>query len=421
MGAGGSEKRVNEVAEMKKHGLLIVLLILALHATGCQTMPSIKETVHGENTNPQENTKPQENAAIGTSDWIRGESPVPNRRIGLDRNSPVNIANGENGVYIMKNDYVYYLDDGMDILIPLCGRPDCTHQSSDCNAYVRDGGFITFYDGYLYAFSGDFSEDSCKIVRMDPDGSNHVSVIDLLEFAHGLGGYYIQCWFMTEGYCFFGVVEMVEIDDGDGSDITQHLQGENIGNFYYKIDGSAGEPKKKTVQKELPRGQIYSCGNTILAFSNVPQNGGEYGSYWEWHPETDTYTYLMDMPPSSGYFDDTAGYYHKDGAICRYTYSTGKEEIMTQTGLSGKYHLRAFPDSIVLFTSSEEDFTLYFYNWEYELVEAVSVDGYGKHMEAILIGETADRFLLSGKGGYHYITKSELGLGTAKIHPIEQW
>ena len=115
---------------MKKHGLWIVLLVLVLLATGCQTTPSIKETVHGENT------KPQENAAIGTSDWIRGESPVPNRRIGLDRNSPVNIANGENGVYIMKNDYVYYLDDGMDVLIPLCGRPDCTHQSSDCNAYV---------------------------------------------------------------------------------------------------------------------------------------------------------------------------------------------------------------------------------------------------------------------------------------------
>lgn len=406
---------------MKVRNLFMICLVGCLLFTGCQTMPSFKETVPAENTKPQENTNHQGNVYIGTSDWVRGESPVPNRRMGLDRNSPVNIANGENGVYIMKNEYVYYLDDGMDILIPLCGRPDCSHNSSDCNAYVRDGGFITFYDGYLYAFSGSFSEESCEIIRIDPDGSNHVSLIDLLEFAHGIGGDYARCWFMTEGYCFFGVVEMVEVDDGDGSDVTQHLQGENIGNFYYKIDGSAGEPKRKTVQEELPLGQIYSCGNTILAFSNVPQNGGEYGSYWEWHPETDTYTYLMDMPPSSGYFDDTAGYYHKDGAICRYTYATGKEEIMAQTGLSGKYHLRAFPDSIVLFTSSEEDFTLYFYNWEYELVEAVSVDGYGQYVESILIGETADRYLLSGKGGYHYISKSELGLGNTEIHPIERW
>ena len=110
-------------------------------------------------------------------------------------------------------------------------------------------------------------------MRMDPDGSNHVSVIDLLEFAHGLGGDYIQCWFMTEGYCFFGVVEMVEIDDGDGSDITQHLQGENIGNFYYKIDGSAGEPKKRQFRRnflaarsivaEIPYWRFQMCPKTV--------------------------------------------------------------------------------------------------------------------------------------------------------------
>lgn len=408
---------------MKIWNLVMIFLVVSLMLTGCQSeVPFVEPTSsESENVGSQENTSHPMNVSIGTSDWIRGSSPVPNRRMGLDRNSPANIANGENGVYISQSDYVYYLEDGINILLPLCGRPDCTHTTDDCNAYVKDCGQITFYDGYLYVYAGEQSTYKCEIVRLDPDGSNHVTVIDLLDFAKPHGGTYTQSWFMSEGYCFFGLCTMDEIDDGDGDDVTQSFMGKNIGNFYYKLDGSEGEPQKRNVQEDLPIGQIYSCGNTILAFSNVPQNGGEYGSYWEWHSETDTFTYLMDMPSSAGYFDDTAGYYHNDGAIWRYTYATGKAEIMVQTGLDGKYQLMAYPDSIVLFASSGEDYTLYIYNWEYELVEAVSVEGYGNYVSSILIGETAERFLLSGKGGYHFISKSELGFGTAEIHPIEQW
>ena len=75
----------------------------------------------------------------------------------------------------------------------------------------------------------------------------------------------------------------------------------------------------------------------------------------------------------------------------------------------------------MLFTSSKEDYTLYVYNWAYELVEAVDVGVCkGKHMPSVLIGETADRFILSDmEFNYYYISKSELGNGTAEVYPIE--
>ena len=44
----------------------------------------------------------------------------------------------------------------------------------------------------------------------------------------------------------------------------------------------------------------------------------------------------------------------------------------------------------------------------------------GKHMPSVLIGETADRFILSDmEFNYYYISKSELGNGTAEVYPIE--
>ena len=365
-----------------------------------------------------EPVKPQATEPVGDSSWIKGESPVPNRRMGLDRNFPEHTANGENGIYILDRSFIYYLENGTDVLIPLCGRPDCTHNSADCNAYI-DGSEITYYDGYLYVFC---AGSDGKIVRMDPDGSNHVTVLDLMESVNKIGGERVSSGLVTEGYCFFSVSKMVEIDDGDGSDISQSFESRWIGAFYCKIDGSDEEPKEASAGHEnLSISPLYSCGNIILAFANEPQNGGEYASYWQWHPETDTYTYLMDTPRYSGYYDDTAGYYHMDGAIRRYTIATGKEEVMVQTGLTGAYHVRAFPDCLVLFTSSEEDYTLYVYNWEYELVEAVDVSVCkGKHMPSVLIGETADRFILSdAELNYYYINKSELGKGTAEVHPIE--
>lgn len=387
---------------MKCRLLFAICLVGCLLLSGCAPAP----------------VKPQATEPVGDSSWVKGESPVPNRRMGLDRNFAGHTANGENGIYLLDRSFVYYLENGTDVLIPLCGRPDCTHSTADCNAYIK-GSEITYYDGFLYVFCGGAD---AKIVRMDPDGSNHVTVIDLMESANKIGGERVSSGFVTEGYCYFGVSKKVEIDDGDGSDITQHFEGRWIGSFYCKIDGSDGEPKRSSAKHgDISVRPLYSCGNIILAFANEPQNGGQYASYWQWHPETDTYTYLLDTPRYSGYYDENAGYYHMDGAIRRYTIATGKEEVMVQTGLPGAYHVRAFPDCLVLFTSSEEDYTLYVYNWAYELVEAVDVSiCEGQFMPSLLIGETADRFILSDEElNYYYISKSELGSGNTEVHPIE--
>ena len=83
-------------------------------------------------------------------DWMAGESPVPNRRVGLNRGwfmgDTVQTVSDRGIYFIYRPDWqldvtppspwILYMDHGSDTVIKLCGRPDCTHDTTDCNAYT---------------------------------------------------------------------------------------------------------------------------------------------------------------------------------------------------------------------------------------------------------------------------------------------
>ena len=47
--------------------------------------------------------------------------------------------------------YLFYSDHDSNQMIKLCGRPDCEHNTTDCNAALLHGlNGICYYDGYLY-------------------------------------------------------------------------------------------------------------------------------------------------------------------------------------------------------------------------------------------------------------------------------
>ena len=75
--------------------------------------------------------------------------------------------------------FLYYTDKDKIRWVKLCSRPDCGHNSEDCNAYVGFSGNIGFYDNHIYytcmALGGnkELQED---IWRMDLDGGNHEKV-----------------------------------------------------------------------------------------------------------------------------------------------------------------------------------------------------------------------------------------------------
>ena len=399
--------------------MIALLLMAVLLLTGCK--------VGGEQPGSNDaTTAPTE--AQPLYDWMAAESPIPVRRSGLLRaglNSvPFDVTN-EGFYYIANpvgsdtNSYILYGDNNSDTVIKLCGRADCTHDTKDCNAYAGSCCHaITCWNGYLYAVieeSGNLGEDSLKLYRMNLDGSDRVVVLDLEQFASDNDLNFAHYNLMTEGYLLFSIGHYEKQPDGS-------LQPESDEYYYFALDGSMAEPK--ILESEV--GSLYSCGDVILSLGDA-QNGGTHGGYYDWHPETDTATFLCDHPGQPGWFGETEAYYFKNGGVYRLTYATGMEEKLFDTGLTGKYYATILPDCIIIASKdfgNPSDKNLYFYNWNYELVDTVGITYpfMGYMVTDAIAAETAERIILTnstlGRPMY-YIEKSELGTGNVKIHSFK--
>ena len=399
---------------MKK--LIALVLVASLLMAGCQNSGGQAAAVDA--------TKP---AAV--YDWMAGESPIPVRRSGLLRAGlntvPFDVTN-EGFYYIANpvgsdtNSYILYGDNNSDTVIKLCGRADCTHDTTDCNAYVGSTCFaISYWNGYLYAVYEEYVESignhNLILCRMNLDGSNRVVVRDLHQFALDNDLEYAHYSLMTDGYLKFSIAHYEKQPDGS-------LQPESDEYYYFALDGSMAEPK--ILESEV--GSLYSCGDVILSLGDA-QNGGTHGGYYDWHPETDTATFLCDHPGQPGWFGETEAYYFKNGGVYRLTYATGMEEKLFDTGLTGKYYATILPDCIIVASKdfdNPSDKNLYFYNWNYELVDTVGITYpfMGYMVTDAIAAETAERIILTnstlGRPMY-YIEKSELGTGNVKIHSFK--
>lgn len=396
---------------MKLRRWLGLSLILCFVLSGCQSTLGPAES------------RPLDTEPVATYPWMKGESPVPTLRIGIERNysgSSALEAVSPSGIYFMEDDYIQYMDNGADIKVPLCGRPDCNHDTTDCNAYIPEGNKLSYYKGYLYALSGkNVSRERGELIRMEPDGSNHVVVYDFLDFAKAHEGDGVSCSFISEGYIVFMVMKWTQYDPE-----SEAIKPMFHALYYYTLDGTMEEPKECSA-----KGLLYNCGDTMLCTSAQSQNGGEFGGLWEWDPKTNTRTYLYDDPGYPGYFDSEAGYYFKDGSVCRLTYKTGVEDILFETELQGRYSVSLYPDCLVIAsneTGELADNHLYIYNWAFELVDIVQITY--PYMDVspkrLIIAETAERFYLTAHENnwnvQYYINKLELGSGNAKIYAIRE-
>lgn len=408
---------------MGKWMRMVLVLALVAGLFGCQQEKA------------EEKIFVKEIEAEATYDWMAGESPVPNKRMGVTRAglNHSQFAVSPNGAYfIYRHSYILdqtppspwilYVDNGSDMVIKLCGRPDCSHETTDCNAYVEAAWMITYHQGYLYIVCdstepvGEEFEQRTKLVRMDPDGSNRGEVMDFLAFAKEHDGVRAEVVGIVDGYCLFSTYGWKESEGGE-------RQEDYLETYMYKLDGSM-EPKVAD-----PQGMVlYDCGDVILTYDPQAQNGGTMGSYWDWDPETDSRTYLADHPGEPGWFGETEAYYFKDGAVMRLEYETGKEEVVIDTGLEGDYYALCLPDCLIVVEKefgAISDRNLYFYNWAFELVDTVQIEypENGFMTSDAIIAETVDRIILSDSyknaRPAYYIEKSELGTGNAVLHPYD--
>lgn len=49
------------------------------------------------------------------------------------------------------NPFLHYYDKESGISGVLCGKPECNHSDTSCNAYLAGGSSLMYYDGYIYS------------------------------------------------------------------------------------------------------------------------------------------------------------------------------------------------------------------------------------------------------------------------------
>jgi hypothetical protein len=76
---------------------------------------------------------------------------------------------------------LYYWDLEQNLVVPLCGKADCSHDNESCNAYFeRPNGFsINYYQDHIYIFMQGESTSGSQLVRIDKDGSNREVVCQI--------------------------------------------------------------------------------------------------------------------------------------------------------------------------------------------------------------------------------------------------
>lgn len=398
---------------MSKRVLCCFICVLMLFSVGCNNTPSVLN----------------EPEATAVYDWMAGDSPVPQQRMGVVRQG-VNLGDyavGPKGIYFIPDlfidngdnrqlsddTFVLYADNGSGELQKLCGRNDCTHDSSDCNAYLYKGSDLSYYRGRLYAVIGEgaFTEE-CKLVRMKPDGSGHEEVLDILSFGKEHGAAFVLCSIITDGYCVFDLYDWEDHADGSYNDIW-------IGAYKFKLDGSMKEPE---LMEEAPE-VLYQCGDIIVTRDYEIVDGIEQKISCDLNFETEEQTRLVEHPGVPAWYGEKAAYYFKDGTIRQMIYETKEEAVLADTGLNGKYYCFVFPDCLMLASQDDEegcDRNLYFFNWNFELVDTVQLDyPMTSRTQFAVLAETADRVILTDKfqgDPLYYIEKSELGTGSVSLY-----
>lgn len=313
----------------------------------------------------------------------------------------------------------FYLDHGSDTVIKLCGRPDCTHQTDQCNSYTESNLGITYYDGYLYFAVLNFSTTNyASLYRMDPDGSNRVKILDTGALNQGQYSGFLEPRFIN-GVFMLGMSYM-----NPDTEIPEH-------EFYYcKLDENKPELKKAI------GGYCWTDGEALLRGSFLNDENGDPVEWYlmQWDPDTNTEKVLNTISNVENveglvfntYWGETCGLRHENGKVYKINYPNSEMEILFETGIPGK-SADFYPDCIAVWEAGDyqngKDGVLHFYDYDGNKLGQVAMDVVVNSDSNPLLGESRDRIYIRNNECFvlptYYIDKSEFGTGEIILHPLE--
>lgn len=246
----------------------------------------------------------------------------------------------ESGYYFEYDCKAYYLDKTTAATTILCAKPECTHSTNECNAFV-DSPFLAYYNGKLYSSRNDYVEEEGGVTNKGErlhsrglDGGNH-DVIQNLDFTPGGDtNNYITAPMIHRGVIYFAY-------SGKLYAVTLGDKIENAVSIY-------GEEQFSDGSNIINPNELYYelwADDDIVYFmaKNVRQSDGTYkDTLFSYDPKNKNTSKLWKVPGKSevGTWDTTgvsvSRWYVNDGYI--YFYLSGNDIWKTElaTGKTSK-------------------------------------------------------------------------------------
>ena len=316
------------------------------------------------------------------------------------------LTTGHNKALCQTNDTVYacigglangglimYMDKATGISAPLCGKPECLHSNSSCNAYVSWSAHgLRVYAGKLY-----WIDNRSSIMRMNLDGTDRETVVSTAGvydhisndptvvihrgyvYAAGsqhavvvdgkrMGSVTINAHPLNSGEGFTILDKLVE---GYGAECLIKPVGNDLYIMLYTFDYENGE----NLEEKFETVEFYrwdSRTRQVEFISSLQTSSdGLHLEKWSFHPVPGDGIYL------EGYYlvETEDGSYQKD-CVCKYSFETGiLEEIMCLDDDGDQWFFwpvytkdYIFADSNFAKSNSDFELMIYVYDYNYELV-----------------------------------------------------
>ena len=95
----------------------------------------------------------------------------------VSKSKRYNVCGTDEVVYTCADEMIIFFDKASGLSMPLCGKPECSHDDATCNAYAgRKCNALSVYDGKLYWVDDYY--DTMTVRRCGPDGTNRETVVE---------------------------------------------------------------------------------------------------------------------------------------------------------------------------------------------------------------------------------------------------
>lgn len=316
----------------------------------------------------------------------------------------------ENGML----NFIYFCPRGGTVFYPLCSKPNCKHDNSNCNAFC--GIHLGYYDGSLY--TNDLDEfPLVKLIKMNPDGTDH-QVVAAFDPSGGTGRMGASCAFHHGMFFLFckptdtmlpeeRSYRLIVVNLADGS------QSELASDFY---DTAKEVPDRYWYYKDKLYGEVFGSGTESTLIELDISTGTTRTMKAEWisdfYATDSTLYYLVD---DLSYADAYVG--QASSGFREYDLKTG---MVKNCGMPADHIMSALYDEDYIYAQGNysndwNDSTLYLLSRDYMLVDQIELKGLG------IAAVTSDRifFCDDNERISFFLMKSQIGSHDLTLIPIE--